>query len=121
MKSSNVLKKFIWVTFQREGFHKWPDAPDEVAFLKSTHRHVFHFKVSVEVSGSDRELEFFIEKKYMEGLYESSLKLNNKSCEMIAEDLYTHLAERYKDEQRTVIIDVSEDGENGASIEFVPT
>ena len=43
------VKKNIWVTFQKEGIHKYPDAPDEVDFLRYPHRHMFHFKVQIEV------------------------------------------------------------------------
>jgi hypothetical protein len=46
----------------------------------------------------------------------SVLELNYKSCEMIADDLYLQIAERYPD--RNVVIEVSEDGENGCSIKY---
>ncbi len=39
------IDRMIWVTFQREGIHQYPDAPEEVAFLRHPHRHVFHLKV----------------------------------------------------------------------------
>ena len=46
-------KNFIWVTFQKEGIHKYPAALDdpaleEVKFLGYPHRHMFHFKVEIE-------------------------------------------------------------------------
>ena len=47
------VKKSIWVTFQKEGIHKYPDAPDEVDFLRYPHRHMFHFKVQIEVYNDD--------------------------------------------------------------------
>lgn len=47
--------KMIWVTFRKEGMHKYPAAltdpslatGDEydVSFLGYPHRHIFHFKV----------------------------------------------------------------------------
>ena len=44
------------------------------------------------------------------------LELDWKSCEMIADDLYTQIADRYPG--RAVVIEVSEDGENGCSISY---
>ena len=43
--------KTIWVTFKREGIHKYPAALedpklDDVKFLGYPHRHMFHFKVN---------------------------------------------------------------------------
>jgi len=46
------------------------------------------------------------------------LQLDYKSCEMIAEDLYLQISTKYPG--REVKIDVSEDDENGAYMEFVP-
>ena len=60
------VKKTIWVTFQKEGIHKYPDAPKEVEFLKYPHRHIFKFKVAIEVFHGDRDIEFFIFKRCLE-------------------------------------------------------
>ena len=46
----------------------------------------------------------------------SVLELDWKSCEMIADDLYDQIADRYPG--RTVYIEVSEDGENGCLINY---
>ena len=61
-------KRSIWVTFRKEGIHKYPSAltdpklatGDEydVSFLGYPHRHIFHFKVQIEVFHDDRDLEF---------------------------------------------------------------
>ena len=123
----------IWVTFRKEGIHCYPAAATDpklntndeynVAFLASPHRHIFHFRVSIDVFHSDRDIEFIQFKRWLENLYSSNnsnsssvLELNYKSCEMIADDLYLKIAERYPD--RNVVIEVSEDGENGCSISY---
>lgn len=119
--------KFIWVTFRKEGIHKYPaalDDPklatgdwDDVSFLGYPHRHIFHFKVSIEVFHDDRDIEFIQFKRWMERLYsEGTLKLDYRSCEMMAEDLYEKIADKYTG--RDVKIEVSEDGENGCDIYF---
>lgn len=115
--------KMIWVTFRKEGIHKYPAAltdpnlatggDDDVSFLGYPHRHIFHFKVSIEVTHDDRDIEFIQFKRWLEGLYSGgTLALDYKSCEMISNDLHAQIAARYPG--RDVIIEVAEDGENGS-------
>jgi hypothetical protein len=119
----------IWVTFRREGIHKYPAALTDpllatgdkydVSFLGYPHRHIFHFRVSIDVWHNDRDIEFIQFKRWLESLYSEEsncLRLDYKSCEMIADDLYIQIANRYPD--RNVVIEVSEDGENGCSITY---
>ena len=114
----------IWVTFQREGIHKYPTALEDpgladVSFLGYPHRHIFHFRVSIDVFHNDRDIEFIQFKRWLESLYSNSnsiLKLDYKSCEMIADDLYVQIANRYPG--RNVTINVSEDNENGCAITY---
>ena len=112
-------KKFIFVTFQKEGIHCYPDAPEGVEFLKHPHRHMFHFRVDVEVYHNDRDIEFILFKRELETLYsEAVLELDYKSCEMMANDLGAYIQETYPG--RDIKIEVSEDGENGA-VCYYPT
>jgi len=112
----------IWVTFRKEGIHCYPAAAtapalQDVSFLGYPHRHIFHFKVWIDVLHNDRDIEFIQFKRWCESLYTSqTLDLNNKSCEMIADDLFDQIAQKYPD--RRVWIEVSEDGENGALIKY---
>lgn len=121
------LKSKIWVTFRREGIHKYPAAltdpklktGDEydVSFLGYPHRHIFHFKVAIEVFHDDRDIEFIQFKRWLENLYgKGTLELDYKSCEMIGADLYQQINSKYPN--REVTIDVSEDGENGATMSW---
>ena len=120
----NMAKRFIWVTFQREGIHKFPAAATDpnladVAFLANEHRHIFHFNIAIEVFHNDRDIEFIQFKRWLESLYQGTLELNFKSCEMISDDLYEVIASRYP--ERDIEITVSEDGENGATIRYNTT
>jgi len=111
---------YIWVTFRKEGLHKWPDAVNYpgVEFLANEHRHEFHFRVHLEVFHNDREVEFILFKRELQSLYEEkTLQLDYKSCEMMADDLYSYIAKNYSG--RNVIIEVSEDGENGVRQEYI--
>ena len=118
-------KRSIWITFRKEGIHQYHAAltdPNlatkdqyDVSFLGYPHRHIFHFKVQIEVFHDDREIEFIQFKRWCENLYlNNTLQLNYKSCEMIADDLYEHINNKYPN--RFVVIDVAEDGENGCQI-----
>ena len=119
----------IWVTFRREGIHCYPAAATDpqlatgdqydVSFLANPHRHIFHFRVYIDVFHNDRDIEFIQFKRWLEQLYlgdQSVLQLDYKSCEMMADDLYVQIASRYPN--RCVTIEVSEDGENGCTINY---
>jgi hypothetical protein len=119
--------KMIWVTFRKEGIHKYPAAltdsnlatGDEydVSFLGYPHRHIFHFKVWIGVTHDDRDIEFIQFKRWLEKLYsEGTLQLDYKSCEMMSGDLYDAISNKYPG--REVWIEVSEDGENGSFIKY---
>lgn len=112
------LKRWIQVSFQREGIHCWPDADKHkgVEFLQHPHRHIFHFYVKMEVTHDDREVEFILFKRWLENLYtEKTLILDYKSCEMIANDLIEQVSKIYTN--RDITVSVFEDDENGAVIE----
>ena len=109
-------ESMVWVRFQREGIHKYPAALDdpkltEVSFLGHPHRHIFHFKIWIEVFHNDRDVEFILFKRWLEGLYDGTLELDYKSCEMIADVLHKEIAIKYP--KRKIWISVSEDNENG--------
>lgn len=117
----------------------------DVSFLASPHRHIFHFRVSIAVMHDDRDIEFIQFKRWLLSMYTPSgsmdaqlsdravshhqdgtelapttqLQLNNRSCEMIAEELYHKIAQRYPD--RDIEIEVSEDNENGCRIRYNTT
>jgi hypothetical protein len=121
--------KMIWVTFQKEGIHCYPAAATDpnlatgdqydVSFLANPHRHIFHFRVWLSVTHNDRDVEFIQFKRWLEQLYSSAqgvLSLDHKSCEMMSDELYDTISQRYPD--REVWIEVSEDGENGSFIKY---
>ena len=120
--NSEVADRMIWVRFSKEGIHKYPAALEDpkladVSFLGFPHRHIFHFRVSISVFHNDRDIEFIQFKRWLESLYShSTLSLDFKSCEMIADDLYVQINSRFPG--RHVIISVSEDDENGCEIVY---
>lgn len=123
-----MKKQFIYVTFQKEGIHRYPAAETDpnlatgdwrdVSFLAFPHRHMFHFRVEIEVVHADRDIEFIQFKRELERLYDqATLSLDYKSCEMMSDDLYLYITNQYPG--RDIQIQIAEDGENG-SITFYP-
>ena len=102
--NKQVADRMIWVTFQKEGIHKYPAALEDpnladVSFLGYPHRHIFHFRVSITVLHNDRDIEFIQFKRWIESLFNSDdavLALDYKSCEMIADELYNQINLRYR-------------------------
>jgi len=126
-KQKKNAKRWIWVTFQKEGIHKYPAAltdpalatGDEydVSFLGYPHRHMFHFRVAIKVTHNDRDIEFIQFKRWLENLYKDNvIELDYKSCEMMSGDLFDQIVAKYPG--RDIKIEISEDGENGALVEY---
>ena len=133
VRQKEKADKMIWVTFKKEGIHKYPAALedpklktggwDDVSFLGYPHRHIFHFRVSIEVFHDDRDIEFIQFKRWLERLYSEStstenevLVLDYKSCEMIADELYEAITSKYPG--RFIRISVAEDNENGCEMDY---
>lgn len=114
-----MRKMWVDVSFQFEGLHCWPNAPDTVAHLRSSHRHVFHCDVSLEVFHGDREVEFQLLKQDLQRVVSMwDHNLGAKSCEHMADQLIDYLEAQYcKKQKRAMLVSVSEDGENGATIQ----
>jgi hypothetical protein len=110
-QSSETFIKSIWIRTHFEGFHRWPDAPDEVSFLRDRHRHMFHVLAFFKVTHEDRQLEFFIQQRAMNRIIANLLgdeRNTTWSCETWA----TQLLEA----SGAMAVLVSEDGENGSLV-----
>jgi hypothetical protein len=106
-----------------EAIHAWPDAPDEVPFLRVPHRHVFVIRARKAVQHDDRDIEFIQfgwRVKHllgqcfprtgtsMLGYPEAPLDLGVTSCEQLARMLLDHFG--------LDSCSVHEDDENGATV-----
>lgn len=112
----------VFCKFQVAGFHHWPDAPNRYAFLRESHRHVFHGRAEVSVVGTNREVEFIELKLEAQRAfssmghtsdYSSILDFGARSCEMMAEELVGLLT---KAGYAVSLVEISEDAENGARV-----
>lgn len=122
MITTNKIERFIQVRFQKEGVHKYPAALEDpkladVSFLGYPHRHMFHFKVTIEVTHNDRDIEFIQFKRWLESLYANgAMEADFKSCEMLGEELIRAISGKYPN--RDMQIEVFEDDENGAILKY---
>lgn len=117
--------KTVYAKVSFEGIHCWPDAPDEVKFLRSPHRHIFNVKASVEVTQNNREIEFIMLGHRLKELFKG-LAANDEngvwnmgtvSCEDVAEMAMAYI--RYKlglPDEMYISVQVDEDGENGCIV-----
>ena len=124
------MKTLIVVRTQFAALHAWPECPFEsVAFLRNTHRHIFHVELKCAVEHANRQLEFFEVKKELDKLlsiYYANRDLGSRSCETMAEhiaidmeyNLNYHASHPSRPRPVVVFCSVFEDNENGA--EFYP-
>lgn len=118
------MERTIVVKTQYEGIHCWPEAPDEVKFLRSLHRHIFNVEVEVEVHNDDRDIEFIMLKHQIN--YWLNLQFDDDgvwhmgrlSCEQVAEMVIDLVQEKLDDKERAISCYVDEDGENGAKVVY---
>jgi len=104
----------VYVTEEFEAYHKWDEAPDEVAFLRNLHRHIFKVKVYIEVT-DDREIEFIMLKWLVRKFVRENFEMKVvESCEWIGRQLKEWLSAVFPN--RKIEVDVSEDGENGVIV-----
>lgn len=105
-------KHGVFFTLQFEAIHCWPEAPEEVSFLRVPHRHLFKLECRCPVSHTDRDIEFIMMKRHVEHYCNevyAGKDLGRKSCEKIAEEILNMFPQISG-------ITVSEDGENGANV-----
>jgi hypothetical protein len=122
-------KTFVYCTFQKEAYHLFTGAdtnPEyatgdefDVSHLGFRHMHYFNFKVWVQVTHENRQIEFIQLRRWIERLYATGiLELDHQSCEMMSDALCEKLKEKYPGME--IRIDISEEGINGSYTEYLP-
>lgn len=105
----------IWVTGSYTAFHRYPEAPSDVEYLKAPHRHKFYWRAEIYISPTvDRELEFHqVQKKINDQLPHSINKLDAGSCESMARAISRIITKHVTLAPRSIT--VSEDNECGST------
>lgn len=103
-----------WVTWTAPGFHCWPGihAAGQL-YLGNRHRHLFHYRVEVDVHNDDRDIEFHDLLMHCKAFTREEWE--GSSCETIARGIADHVEQRWPD--RHPAVTVSEDGECGATLQ----
>lgn len=103
----------VWAEARLPGFHHWPDAPLHRSYLAQRHRHLFHIRATVRVTHDDRDVEFHDLADAIRAWWgPEDRECVSRSCEALARELAGHLLERG---MTVTQVDVSEDGETGAT------
>lgn len=99
-----------------EMIHCWPEAPTEMYYLRTPHRHVMHVYTTIEVEHDDRELEIITVQHAIDYFLHNAHFALRTSCEQVAEDVINYVHSQYGD--RRVVVTVLEDNENGATVAY---
>lgn len=114
------MRRTISVTLTLPGWHTWPAATGQRAYLAHPHRHLFHITTTVEVFGDDREVEFHDLRDRVEGWWGRTDNQGNRgSCEAMALELLDHLDGLFS-QRRDMEVSVGEDGEAWATVSNGP-
>lgn len=110
-------RSMVEVKFSVLGLHYWPDAPEDLSFLRDKHNHRFVFRARFVVTDLDRQIEFFTVQELMRQWllrnYESTsifFDFGSNSCEMLATKMLNDLDATW--------VGVWEDDENGSIAEL---
>lgn len=106
------MKILVFVTTTFEALHYWDNAPFQVGFLQSPHRHVFHVKAYAEVGGPDRQIEFIQLKDEISTWIANNLRGTTTQCS--CEDFAMRILTAFP---KLCACSVAEDDENGALVE----
>lgn len=100
----------IWITTSFIAWHRWETAPEFCSYLRDFHRHVFHVRVELVIA-KDRGTEFINFKEAVDDYINRAFagQKFEYSCEHIANNLLNFF--------EADVVEVSEDGENGARVE----
>ena len=88
------MTQYVICALQMEGFHCWPEADGELAYLKNSHRHIFFITAEFPVHNANREIEIISQqnaiKRYLLSKYgdeDGACHFGRRSCEDIAAEI----------------------------------
>ena len=109
-----LRQQMVYVKTQFVAFHRWPEAPGYAAYLRDRHRHEFHVTAYIATE-KDRQVEFCDLKERLQYTIKGLERHNDTgtwSCERFAAEIRDALIANGG--YRVLMVDVSEDDENGA-------
>ena len=110
------MTQYVICALQMEGFHCWPEADGELAYLKNSHRHIFFITAEFPVRNANREIEIISQqnaiKRYLLSKYgdeDGACHFGRRSCEDIAAEILNQF-------ENSTSCPVLEDGCGGARV-----
>lgn len=92
------MTQYVICALQMEGFHCWPEADGELAYLKNSHRHIFFITAEFPVHNANREIEIISQqnaiKRYLLSKYgdeDGACHFGRRSCEDIAAEILNQI------------------------------
>lgn len=77
------MTQYVICALQMEGFHCWPEADGELAYLKNSHRHIFFITAEFPVRNANREIEIISQqnaiKRYLLSKYVQTQTTSKRS------------------------------------------
>jgi len=77
----------LQVSTKKDGFHRWPGAPDTRSYLRERHHHEFEVGIAVSVGGPEREIELHSLREELDAALDAMApfgEFGDMSCESIA-------------------------------------
>ena len=96
------MTQYVICALQMEGFHCWPEADGELAYLKNSHRHIFFITAEFPVRNANREIEIIRDE-------DGACHFGRRSCEDIAAEILNQF-------ENSTSCTVLEDGFGGARV-----
>lgn len=115
-KSTTPEFTVVWCTTSFTGWHRWKNAPDEVAYLSEYHRHKFGVKAAVFVTHDNRQAEFHTLQTRVDAILGADYYMRHfeYSCEQLAAMIGSQLERLYG--YKPAWVEVDEDSECGARV-----
>ena len=111
------MKNTVIIKFNIDGFHNYPNAPEQVNFLFFKHRHTFQIKAGYKVIDLNREREIFICRdeviNYLNESFGVPCEFGAMSCEMIANEIL-----EFSKDDGMIWCEVWEEETGGARVEL---
>lgn len=108
---SIVTDSWVYIQTRFVASHRWRNAPDEFPLLRHFHRHEFHVRICKEVTHDNRQIEFIRLKREVDEFIRQNWK-DRTDLELSCEQFAGRLLIAFD----ASMVDVSEDGENGAVV-----
>lgn len=116
--ATKKTKTWALIKLNFQAIHCWPNAPESESYLRSPHRHLFVCEIQIEQHHNDRDIEYYNFKSWLQDqtkILETATLVS--SCEDFCDLLAETINANYPN--RELIIEVREDGFEGARCEYV--